>query len=281
MKPGMSPRETVSLINGAVARCFDEIAELLGRRRATDFRIAAYQRGAAVLRELLCPIDRIYEDSGRAGLEEIPGLGRSLALSVEKFLQTGLMPTLELLRGNGLSQRFMRSAENPRRRPVANDSPQFVIQRTNTVPVPSHDSTLPSVDELLSIDAEYREKAANDELVRIAPRQFNPTGAEWLPILHARRNRWHYTAAFSNTAHAHREGKTQDWVIIHRDARGHAGQWTVIMSLFGALKGRRIVRGREAECQAFYRQHPASIPTSEEFERDDRPRQKLLFDLDN
>lgn len=280
MKPGISPPEAASSINEAVARCFDEIAERLASRRSTDFRITTYRRGSTILRDLLCPVDRIYDDSGREGLEEIPHLGRSLALSIETFLQTGLMPTLEVLRGNGLPQRLMRSSSisGNNRKPKA--SAGFNLDRTTTIPVPSKDSSQPSIGELLSIDAEYREKASAGELVRVAPRQFNPTGAEWLPILHTQRNDWHYTAAFSNTAHAHRIGKTDDWVIIHRDAREKAGSWTVITSKYGRLKGRRIVRGREPECRKFYRQHPKDVAANENFQQGHQLRQKLLFEPD-
>lgn len=280
MKPGTSHEEAISGVNGAIARCFDEIAELLEGRCSTDFRITAYRRGSTVLRELLCSVDRIFDDSGREGLEGIPGLSKSLALSIEKFLQTGLMPTLELLRGNGLSPRFMRSADNPRRRRVIHSRHPASIQRAMALPQSSDNHNEPSIEQLLSIDAEYRTKAANDELVRIAPRQFNPTGEEWLPILHARRNKWHYTAAFSNTAHAHQEGMTHDWVIIHRDAAEHSGHWTVITSQFGKLKGRRIVRGREAECIAFYLRHPRDVSAEEIFELPIRAQQKLLFETD-
>jgi putative hydrolase len=38
---------------------------------------------------------------------------------------------------------------------------------------------------LLKIDAEYRKKAAADQLPKITPRRFNPEGKSWLPILHA------------------------------------------------------------------------------------------------
>ncbi|MFT4555225.1 MAG: hypothetical protein ACKVII_21610 [Planctomycetales bacterium] len=280
MKPGTSHEEAISGINGAIARCFDEIADLLEGRCSTDFRITTYRRGSAVLRELLCPVDRIFDDSDREGLEDIPGLSKSLALSIEKFLQTGLMPTLELLRGNGLSPRFMRSADNPRPRRVIHARHPASIQRVTALPQPFRDLNEPSIEQLLSIDAEYRTKAANEELVRIAPRQFNPTGEEWLPILHARRNKWHYTAAFSNTAHAHQEGMTHDWVIIHRDAAEHSGHWTVITSKFGKLKSRRIVRGREAECIAFYLRHPHDVSADEIFEPLVRTQQKLLFEID-
>ena len=279
MKPGKSPEEVVSGINDVVARYFDEIADLLKNRSTTDFRIAAYRRGAIVVRELLSPVDAIFDDSGREGLEGIPGLGRSLALSIEKFLQTGLMPTLELLRGNGLPPRFMRTPKSPRRRRVMQDRHPVTVQRTTTLPSVAGDPSLPSIGQLLSIDAEYREKAANDKLVRIAPGKFNPTGAEWLPILHARRNEWHYTAAFSNTAHAHEAGMTDDWVIIHRDTAGHSGHWTVITSKFGELKNHRFVRGREEACLVFYRQHPQNVLAAEDFEQPSRLQQKLLFDM--
>lgn len=280
MKPGTSHDETISGINGAVARCFDEIADLLEGRSSTDFRIATYRRGATVLRELLCPVDRIFDDSGREGLEDISGLSQSLALSIERFLQTGLMPTLELLRGNGLSPRFMRSADNPRPRRVIHARSPVSVRRETTLPQPPRNHNEPSIEQLLSIDAEYRAKAANRELVRIAPRLFNPTGEEWLPILHTLRNKWHYTAAFSSTAHAHQEGMTHDWVIIHRDAAEHSGHWTVITSKFGPLKSRRIVRGREAECVAFYQRHPNDVSVDESFEEPARNHQKLLFDID-
>jgi hypothetical protein len=280
MKPGTSHEEAISGVNDAVARCFDEIADLLKGRCSTDFRVAAYRRGSTVLRELLCPVDRIFDDSGREGLEEIPGLSQSLALSVEKFLQTGLMPTLELLRGNGLSPRFMRSPDSPRPRRVIHNRHPVVLQRAVTPPKPVLDHAATSVGQLLSIDAEYRTKAADDQLVRIAPRQFNPNGEEWLPILHTRRNKWHYTAAFSNTAHAHEAGMTHDWVIIHRDAGERSGHWTVITSQFGQLKRRRIIRGREAECLAFYHQHPDAVSAAELFDLSGRAQQKLLFEMD-
>lgn len=280
MKPGTSDQKTSCSINAAVAECFDEIADLLQKRCSTDFRISTYRRGATAIRELLPPVDAIYEDSGREGLENIPGLRQSLALSIEKFLKTGLMPTLEILRGNGLSPRLMRSAEDSRPRRVIHARHSVRFDRAVTLPVPANRQDEPSIEELLSIDAEYRKKAASDELDRIAPRKLNPTGDRWLPVLHTRRNKWHYTAAFSNTAHAHEEGMTHDWVIIHRDASDRSGHWTVITSRFGHLQGRRIVRGREGECLTFYDRHPHAVTADEIFEPPVREQQKRLFEDD-
>lgn len=106
------------------------------------------------------------------------------------------------------------------------------------------------MSELLDVDREYRSKARRRKLPRIAPRRFNPTLEAWLPVLHTQRGERHYTALFSNTARAHELGMTHDWVVVYRDDHGGDGQWTVVTARFGSLRGKRIVRGREDECQA-------------------------------
>ena len=109
----------------------------------------------------------------------------------------------------------------------------------------------PGVDLLLEVDREYREKAERGALPKIAPRRFNPSGAAWLPILHTERGDWGFTALFSNTALAHELGRVRDWVVIyfHKDS-GPEGQRTVVTESRRPLAGRRVVRGREAECPA-------------------------------
>jgi len=106
----------------------------------------------------------------------------------------------------------------------------------------------PDVATLLAIDADYREGAAQDSLRRIAPRRFNPEGEAWLPILHAEKEGWHVTALFSNTARAHKLGRTHDWVVLFYERNGDEGQCTVVTETHGPLAGRRVVRGRESEC---------------------------------
>lgn len=113
----------------------------------------------------------------------------------------------------------------------------------------------PPVTELLDLDREYRERAAAGDLPTIAPRRFNPRGRAWLPILHTTRGERHYTALFSNTAQAHRLGRTHDWVVIYWDGDdGQEGQCTVVTDRGrGPLRGLRVVRGREPECLELYR----------------------------
>jgi len=96
----------------------------------------------------------------------------------------------------------------------------------------------------------YR-KAADGSLRTIAPKRFNPSGEAWLPVPHAQRGEWHFTALYSNTARAHELGRTRDWVVIYYYDGDHVeGQCTVVTESRGALAGKRVVRGREEECRA-------------------------------
>ena len=111
----------------------------------------------------------------------------------------------------------------------------------------------PGVKQLLDVDREYRERSARGELATIAPKRFNPDGRPWLPVLHTTRDTWHFTALFSNTARAHELHRTHDWVVIYFYDDDHdEGQQTAVTETSGPLKGKRVVRGREAECRDFY-----------------------------
>ena len=118
----------------------------------------------------------------------------------------------------------------------------------------------PSVQVLLDIDREYREKARAGTLRLIAPRRMNPDGKAWLPVLHTRYGPWHFTALFSNTERAHELHRVYDWVVIYfSDAERDEGQFTVVTERHGTLTGLRVVRGREPECARYYAA-AASVP---------------------
>lgn len=158
-------------------------------------------------------------------LAKLPGFGEKRVRAVR-----------ESLAGRGRTQ------VPPEGQPSKQDSDQVLAE----VPI----------EELLDVDDEYRRSAARNELPRIAPRNFNPTVEAWLPVLHIGRSNRHYTAMFSNTRRAHEMHTTHDWVVIYLDDHYPGalhGQWTVITSQFGKLKGKRIVRGRESECLEHYR----------------------------
>jgi putative hydrolase len=271
--------------NAELAARLEQVAAILDAQRANPFRVRAWRRAAGTLRRLDRPARKILQESGTQGLIDLPTIGVAIARAIEALLATGHLPLLDRLNGefrptdpfttvpgigpklagrihaelgietlleleaaawDGRLERL--SGMGPGRVRAVRESLAGRFARPPHVPrAPAKDE--PPVAELLGIDEEYRVKAARGDLVVIAPKRFNPAGEAWLPVLHAHRGPRHYTALYSNTARAHELGATGDWVVIYRDDRGGDGRWTVVTARFGPLRGRRIVCGREHECQ--------------------------------
>jgi hypothetical protein len=62
-----------------------------------------------------------------------------------------------------------------------------------------------------------------------------------------------FTVMFSNTATAHKLGKTDDWVVLYYEKGKGENQCTVVTESRGQLKGKRVIRGREKECGECYK----------------------------
>ncbi len=192
-------------------------------------------------------------------LARVPGLGRATARRLHDELGITSLEALEIaaydgrleaLRGFGSTKVRMLRAQldallaRTTRRDAARRDASATQRATETAPVA----------DLLSVDEEYRYRARRDDLRRIAPRRFNASGEAWLPVLETRRGPWRLTALFSNTPRAHELGKTDDWVVLYVAHEGRERQFTVVTETRGPLRGKRVVRGREAECRAFYGQ---------------------------
>jgi DNA polymerase (family 10) len=281
--------------NGQIARRLEETASLLETQGANPYRVAAYRRAAAAVRNLAEPISSLFNREGMEGLRRIPGIGERLAVAIRQMILTGRLPMLEHLRGetdpvillqsvpgigpvqaerlhHGLGidtlEDLEAAAHDGRLRNLAGfgakrtagiiDSLATRLGRVRRSEAPAASSDAP-IEELLDIDREYREAARAGTTPKIAPRRFNPSGDAWLPILHTERGGRHYTALFSNTARAHALRKTGDWVVIYHDGPG-GRQNTVITSPQGPLRGLRIVPGREAECQEYYARMRTALP---------------------
>ncbi len=285
----MAPRR-IPERNRIVAERLREAADLLEQQQANPFRVRAYREAAQRIEQLDRDVGALLEEKGIEGLTELPGIGRSIAGAIAEMVRTGRWAQLERLRGAadpvalfasipGIGPKLARrihetlgidtleelelAAHDGRLEQV----PGFGERRVAMVrPVlaemlarvrPRRRGTVieePDVATLLDVDAEYRRRAEAGRLPRIAPRRFNPGGEAWLPILHTQRGPWHFTAVYSNTARAHELGKVRDWVVLyfHRDEDESEGQRTVVTETRGPLVGRRVVRGRERECRAYY-----------------------------
>ena len=282
--------------NNAIAKKLREVALLLDEQGANRFRIQAYRTAAERLERLDVPVSQIVEQQGTDGLQALPGIGVSLARSIHTLVVTGRLPMLDRLRGELDSMALLASipgigpalatrlhddlhthtleqiemaAHDGRLADIEGVGPkklQGIIDsltarlgrvRRPAQTIERHSAAESSIEELLDVDREYREAAQADTLRKITPRRFNPKKEAWLPILHTQRGPRHYTAMFSNSALAHQLKKTRDWVLLYCDDDHGERQCTVVTGRSAPFIGKRIVRGREADCASYYHSYKA------------------------
>ena len=94
----MSPAPPLD--NAAVAERLEEIAELLEAQNANPYRVRSYRVAAETIRNLPEEVDSLMEASGQEGLLALPGIGSSLARSIEGLTHTGHVGLLDRLRGD-------------------------------------------------------------------------------------------------------------------------------------------------------------------------------------
>jgi len=187
-------------------------------------------------------------------LRTIPGVGTELAHRLHDELGVQTLEALELAANDGRLERLprigARRAAAIRAALVQILDRQRALRRNRPAPVAAPE---PPVALLLDVDREYRAGAQAGTLPTIAPRRFSPDGKAWLPVLHTERPGCHVSALYSNTARAHELGHVHDWVVLYTEDDAHREhQYTVVTASRGTLVGRRVVRGREAECGALY-----------------------------
>jgi putative hydrolase len=281
----------LSDFNADAAEKLRELADLLEQQQANPFRVRAYRRAAETVESCEQDIREILAREGVAGLDELPFIGSGIAGSLQELARYGRLARMDRLRGEldpeelfqtvpGVGAVLARQIHEtlgvdtleelevashdgrlervegigPRKARAIRASLDEMLRRLKGRPVTERAE--PTVEELLDVDEEYRCKVASGDLPVIAPRRFNPTQRKWLPVLHTERGEWHFTVMFSNTARAHELERTQDWVVVYfYDSDHNEGQQTVVSETRGPLKGKRVVRGREAQCRSFYRDH--------------------------
>lgn len=271
--------------NEKAAGILRECAALLREQAANPFRVNAYIHAAQTLESLPDDVRHILRDKGIDGLVELPSIGSGLAAAIAEIAQTGRLSRLDRLRGSANPEMLFQSVPGvgPSLARTIHDT--LEVDSLEALEVAAHDGRLeavkgigprraaavraglasllgrasvarhtadqaPSVQALLDVDDEYRRKVAAGSLQKIAPRRFNPEAQAWLPIMHADREPWHFTTLFSNTARAHQLDRTNDWVVVYYHDDDHReGQCTIVTETQGPLEGKRVVRGREAECR--------------------------------
>ena len=276
-----------TLSNAEIADRLEDVANLLEDQGANQYRVQAWRGGAATIRGHERSAAELLREQGIEGLDRLPGIGAALARAVRELVDTGRLSTLERLRGESDPVALLASVPGIGYTLAERLHEELAIDTLEQLELAAYDGrlaglpgfgekrvagiqdalaarlrarrpragaeNLPAVEEILEVDREYRERAAAGDLPLIAPRRFNPTGERWLPILHTARGARQYTALFSNTAAAHRFGRTHDWVVLYYDGKDGERQCTIVTAYKGPLARRRVVRGRESECVGYYR----------------------------
>jgi DNA polymerase (family 10) len=185
---------------------------------------------------------------------QVPGVGETLARRIADRLDVSTLEELEQAAHDGRLRKVEGFGEERVRavRVGLAGILSSAAQRRRRHGGWDEGSEQPPVGVLLDVDARYRRRAEAGELKKIAPKRFNPEGEAWLPIMHVERDGWSFTALYSNTARAHDLGRIHDWVVLYYDRDGEEGQVTVVTETHGSLEGKRVVRGREAECRRYY-----------------------------
>lgn len=279
----MAPR----IENASIAARLERVADLLEQQGANQFRVQAWRGGAATVRRSPESVAEILSREGLDGLVRLPGIGDRLARAIREIVETGNLATLDRLMGHADPLAALASVVGVGHKLAQRIHDELAITTLEELETAAHDGRLarvpgfgpkrlrgiqealssrlrtrrrafappdqdPSVAELLDVDREYRERVDEGTLSKIVPRRFNPNRERWLPVFHTLRGEHHYTALFSNTARAHQLGRTRDWVVLYLDKDGGDRQWTVVTEVEGPIRGKRVVRGREAECQRHY-----------------------------
>lgn len=274
--------------NEEIAEMLERIADLLEAQHASIFRVRAYRAGARTVRNLELQLSNSVKPGEPDSLEDLPGIGHSLAAVIREFVAGEQPKILERLEGQvspaavfatipsigeELAERIEKhlhvdtledleaAAHDGRLETVPGFGPRRVLGVKETLGYLLRNSPhrtvardhkvvdqRPPVSAILEVDKRYRARASRGTLRKISPRRFNPEHRVWLPVFHCELDGWSMTAMFSNTARAHYLDRTGDWVVVYYERDGVEGQCTVVTEHAGRMKDKRVVRGREAEC---------------------------------
>jgi hypothetical protein len=275
--------------NARIAALLSDYADLLEQQGGDGFRLRAYREAAHEIVAAEPPLRSLFEAGGAEALIALPTIGKGIAAAIAEILTQGRWTQLERLKGDVSPQTLFRTLPGigpklaqrladdygletledleaalhlgtariagigPRRKRALAAVLAERLGRNRMPVLPLVKVPEPPVEVILQADALYRARVAEGSLKKIAPKRFNPSGAAWLPVMHARHEDWHFTLLQSNTALAHQLGRTEDWVVAYfQKDGGPEARHTIVTETRGALAGKRVVRGREGECARYY-----------------------------
>jgi putative hydrolase len=219
--------------NKDIADLLNRIADLLDATGENPFRIRSYRTAAASVESVRQSLANLVQEEGTKGLSGLKGVGQKLAGLIEEYVEKGKVEILDELEKEVPAEKL---------KAIKKKKAGHTFAKPIDIPV----------EMILEIDEEYRKEAAAGKLRKVAPRLMNPEKEAWLPVMTRKYKGYKFTVMFSNTATAHKLGKTDDWVVVYFEKGEGENQCTVVTESRGPLKGKRVVRGMEKECKDYY-----------------------------
>lgn len=88
-----------NMTNAELSGVFEEIALLLDLQGEPNrFRVRAYERAAQTIGQSRYEIADIYKEGGIKALDELPGIGKEIALKIEELVKTGKLKYIDQLK---------------------------------------------------------------------------------------------------------------------------------------------------------------------------------------
>ncbi|MFC1943582.1 hypothetical protein ACFLWO_03265 [Chloroflexota bacterium] len=81
--------------NSEIAEVFQDIADLLERKKENIFKIRAYRKAAGSIGELLVEVEQLVREDR---LKEIPGVGEAITRKITEMVTTGRLEYYEKLK---------------------------------------------------------------------------------------------------------------------------------------------------------------------------------------
>src|SRR5262249_13409748 len=83
--------------NEEIARRFNRMAALMEVRAEDPFRVRSYRMAAEAIETWPTPLSTIAKETGVAGLQEIPGVGKAIAVKIVELVYSGTFDAWERL----------------------------------------------------------------------------------------------------------------------------------------------------------------------------------------
>jgi hypothetical protein len=227
------------------------------RQGANLFQVRSYRVAAGAIARLEIPLALIYTRGGRPALEALPGIGKSVAYTLEALLTEGEPRTLERPDRGREPLDLLSTLPGVGFRLAEQLHDRLGIHSLDSLIEAGADGRLESVGvsgkRLTGLMAAVR---ARLETLHAEPPRNEPSLALLLELDEAYRNQngsswdregWRLRAHYADTALAHRRGMSRNWVVIEYSRPGTSGQRTIVTESEGDLAGNRVVRGREIE----------------------------------